>query len=106
MKIFGYEAEVKPHQTEVTREEICDLLDAMHDSLTADENLYSADLVSDGTDSITVLLGVQVDDSANWTDAKDLGSLALTAAFNAAEVDAVHVLKPHVTNVRQMAFAN
>lgn len=105
MKIFGYEAEIKPNQTEVTREEICDLLDDMHDSLTADANLYSADLVSEGNDSITVLLGVQVAEDADWTDAAELGNSALTAAFKAANVNATPVLKPSVTKVRQMAFA-
>lgn len=105
MKIFGYAANIDTNLSQATRENLEDLLDTMHESLTSDPNVYSADLVAEGLNKVTALVGVLVSDTASVEDAAVLLDLAFDNAFSAAGIDASHAPSTDVARVREVACA-
>jgi len=83
MKLYGLEATIAVGDQVNTRESMDDLLDTLHDSFASDENIYSADLVAEGT-QIALLVGVRLDDHEDSEHATKYANDAFVRAFSAA----------------------
>lgn len=101
MKIFGFEVAYKSTTPQIDRDTLDALLDAMHGSLSADEHLYSADLVAEGPERVTVLLGVQVSDAEGMDEADRYAQAAMGAAFAAGGAQA-HAMNTVSRSVREL----
>lgn len=104
MKIFGYEAEFQATSHEGSPD-LGDLLDEMHDSFTSNEHIYSADIVQEGDDRVTFLLGVRVTDSQNGDDATTLAEAATRTAFEAAGLPVPLMPAVSRASVRELVVA-
>ena len=106
MKLFGFEAEFTPTSPVVTRASVDALLDDLHDSFTLDIHVYSADLVADGLETVSVLLGIQVEDSENGERATDFATSAFDTALTKAGLSTAALASVRVTPARELVAAH
>ena len=68
-------------------EKLGDRIDSMHDTLTADSTVVSADIVADGGDTIHFLVSILSVDGENQDDTEARLDGLLNAAFSAAHIE-------------------
>lgn len=94
MTIYGIELAIKPDGTSITYTTLVDSLDAVHDTLMAHQQVYSADIIA-SSGEVFLLLGVKVEpDSSPTPIFKDALDTALNASGLAPESISIDVVTP------------
>ena len=105
MTIFGIEVSMTADTTKVTAEALLASLDNFHEAITLDARAYSADIVSQRSGEIFMLLGIHAEAgtapellTARFDD-------VISDAFGGAGVDPMSICVTALAPAKQLAFA-
>lgn len=80
---YGYSGDFKP-AVSVSKDELTRVFDAVYQHLASGFDFYSVDMVAEGSESISILIGVNVADDQDSDDAVELAERAIAEAFKSA----------------------
>lgn len=105
MTIFGIEVSMTADTTKVTAEALVASLDSFHEAITLDERAYSADIVSQGSGEIFMLLGIHAEVGTAADALRGRFDDVIGDALGEAGVDPLSVLVTALAPAKQLAFA-